>query len=524
MGARVLLVEETPWLGGMITAAGVSALDGNKGEMSGGILRELRDHLEAYYGGPQKLKTGWVSDSCFEPRVAAEWLRATAKRSAVEVWHGARVVAASLEQTRVVGAVIEWKGEVHSVRASVTIDATEWGDFLPLAMVDHRIGRESHAETGEDHAPREPDDEIQDLTYCAILRKFDGVAPPVAAQDGIAARDFDGTIAEFASTQDPSHWNHKLFDWKGFLSYSRVPNDRYLLNWPFHANDHPVSRAMIEDRAVRDRELALARRRTLAFVRLMQRELKHPEWGLDETQYGTADLLPFIPYVRECRRQIGVVTLKEDDVLPRDGAVRAPLRKDAIAVGDYYLDHHHAKRHLPEDQRLHEDYPGNGPFQVPYGALVPLRVDGLLVAEKSYAVTHIVNGCTRLQPVVMAVGQAAGAAAALCARKNLTPRELAVGELQNVLLEAKAVLFGYHDLGCHHPLFPFVQRLALVGAIDEHEPMTFEKDYPCDRARAERFAAGLVTGGVIASESAILGLYRPGMSATEFLAAATATR
>ena len=71
---------------------------------------------------------------------------------------------------------------------------------------------------------------------------------------------------------------------------------------------------------------------------------------------------------------------------------------------------------------------------MPYGCLVPATVDGLLVCDKNASVSHMANGATRLQPVVTALGQAAGMAAALCVEQNCQPRELAVEYVQEALL------------------------------------------------------------------------------------------
>jgi hypothetical protein len=65
---------------------------------------------------------------------------------------------------------------------------------------------------------------------------------------------------------------------------------------------------------------------------------------------------------------------------------------------------------------------GSWPFQIPLGALIPVRVENLLPACKNLGVTHITNGCYRLHPVEWNVGEAAGALAALCSEKGLTPR------------------------------------------------------------------------------------------------------
>jgi hypothetical protein len=65
---------------------------------------------------------------------------------------------------------------------------------------------------------------------------------------------------------------------------------------------------------------------------------------------------------------------------------------------------------------------GSWPFQIPLGALIPVRVENLLPACKNLGVTHITNGCYRLHPVEWNVGEAAGALAAYCLDKGLTPR------------------------------------------------------------------------------------------------------
>ena len=72
-GVNTLIVEETPWLGGMLTSAGVSAIDGNY-RLRGGLFREFTDAVAQHYGGYENLKTGWVSHIQFEPKVGEQIL------------------------------------------------------------------------------------------------------------------------------------------------------------------------------------------------------------------------------------------------------------------------------------------------------------------------------------------------------------------------------------------------------------------------------------------------------------------
>ena len=73
MGVSTIVAEETPWVGGMLTAAGVSCVDGNY-NLQSGIFGEFADSLAHRYGGWEALKTGWVSHINFEPHVGQEVL------------------------------------------------------------------------------------------------------------------------------------------------------------------------------------------------------------------------------------------------------------------------------------------------------------------------------------------------------------------------------------------------------------------------------------------------------------------
>ena len=81
---------------------------------------------------------------------------------------------------------------------------------------------------------------------------------------------------------------------------------------------------------------------------------------------------------------------------------------------------------------------GCWPFQIPLGALVPIRVENLLPAGKNLGVTHIANGAFRVHPVEWSVGEAAGTIVALCLERGVTPRQVRsapqlLDELQSLL-------------------------------------------------------------------------------------------
>jgi len=87
------------------------------------------------------------------------------------------------------------------------------------------------------------------------------------------------------------------------------------------------------------------------------------------------------------------------------------------------------------------------------------------VAEKSISVTNIVNGTTRLQPVVLQIGQAAGVMAALSIKEDISPAELEVRKVQSQLLEAGGYLLPYLDVPKDHPRFKVYQRIGATGIL-----------------------------------------------------------
>ena len=497
MGAEVLLLEPSPWIGGMLTAAGVSALDGNKHGAGGGLVHTFRQRLADHYGSLDALFTGWISLYGYEPhvghRIVQEWVAAEER---VTVLHGVEATRyervapnrrrITLTPTPDGLAPPDCSAPEETVTCRLFIDATEYGDGLPLAGIPYRLGRESRDAYGEPPAPPEADAQMQDLTYAATLVRQPGAAPmPSTPQEQAAWDEFRCSTTADCDASDPERLGHTVHSWERFITYAALPNDKYLLNWPHHANDFPVSRAFFEDRFYRARQLRAAKQHTLQFIKYLQTELEHPEWQIATDEYPTADHLPPLPYIRECRRMVNDHVLRMQDVVPTEDNPRAPIQTDAIAVGDYFIDHHHAAHHLPSGCRLTEDYPDNAPFQVPISVFLPPTDDPcVLVAEKSIAVTHIVNGCTRLQPVVMLMGQAVGALAAQAVDDDVAPASVAVERVQEVLLDAGCPLYAMYDVPTGHPLFRAVQELARAGVLRADDPTRLKPDAPMPSDRA----------------------------------------
>ena len=127
LGAKVVLVEQTDWLGGMLTSAGVSAIDGNY-RMRAGFWGEFCDSLISYYGSESALKTGWVSNVLYEPSAGEKILTGIiSQQKNVTVLRRAILVSLKKTSGDWVCKINDGNGTFEFV-SKVLIDATELGD------------------------------------------------------------------------------------------------------------------------------------------------------------------------------------------------------------------------------------------------------------------------------------------------------------------------------------------------------------------------------------------------------------
>lgn len=470
MGVRTLIVEESEWLGGMLTSAGVSATDGNY-KLRGGFWAEFRDSLETHYGGDSMLRTGWVSHVLFEPSVGDAILKNIVKAEKnLTVMYGARPIVYDKKNGlwRVRLACVGADGSVGSgdskdneteVTARVIIDGTELGDVAKALGVEYEIGMDSRAETFEDIAPEKKNDIIQDLTYVMILKDY-GRDVTIDKPEGYDPAPFYCSCINDKCVNPRE--SERLWAKDMMITYGKLPNGKYMINWPLEGNDYYVD---IVEMSPEERVEALkkAKNHSLSFLYFMQTELGFSNLSLADDEFPTADMLPMIPYHRESRRIDGVVRFTLNDIC-EPFSQESKLYRTSIGVGDYPVDHHHARysgwSELPN--LYFHPIPSYG---LPLGVMIPRKVDGLVVAEKSISVTNIVNGTTRLQPVVLQIGQAAGALAALACKQDKEVRKVSVRDVQSAVLLSGGYLLPYLDLKSSDRHFGALQRIGTTGII-----------------------------------------------------------
>ena len=448
MGIEVQLLEKTTWLGGMLTSAGVSAIDGNH-QMPSGIWGEFREKLYAHYGGPKAVATGWVSHTLFEPSVGNAILQSMTHFPNLEITY-----EAVYSRVKIQGAqwVVEYKkkGKTHTTQAAILIDATETGELLPLVGADFRLGMDSKEDTGEKEAPKQSNTIVQDLTYVVILKHT----------KGLVKKPKNYTLGDYACAckREGGEMFGSVTDCQQMLNYGKLPNKKYMINWPNCGNDFFVDWPNMNKKEQED-ALQRAKAFTQGFVYYIQNELGFKNLRLVK-EFPTKDNFPMIPYHREGRRVKGKVMFVTDHLeRPND----FNFYKTGIAVGDYPIDHHHNKNpEAPEIDFINIKVPS---YSIPLGSLIPEKTENFLVADKNISVSNIVNGTTRLQPVVLGIGQAAGAIAAVAIKDQINTSEVSIRKVQQALLDHTAYLMPFVAVTPSDHAFQAIQRTAASGIL-----------------------------------------------------------
>jgi hypothetical protein len=459
MGVKTMIVESGPWLGGMLTSAGVAAFDGNH-NLPAGIFGEFRNLLWQHYGGKNNVATGWVSNTLFEPHIGDSIFKAMAKsEKRLTIHYEYEFIKVLIEDEFIKGVLFldKLKNVQVLVKAKKYIDATELGDALASANIPYDLGMESDSITKEGVNRNGSNNIVQDITYVAILKDYgqpQSLIPRPANYDSL---EFDGSNTNFY--KDTTR-RKPTVDAAKMLQYGRLPNQKYMINWPIYGNDF-YANLVEQTTAQRAVLLEAAKQQTLRFIYFIQKDLGFKNISLASDEYKTKDKLPFYPYYRESRRVKGLSRMLVQHITT-PYKTKEPLYKTGIAVGDYPIDHHH-KKNIAAPQHL--EFVPVPSFNIPLSSLIPKTNNEFIIAEKSISVSNIVNGTTRLQPCVMQIGQAAGLLAAQSVIEGVAPKNISVRKVQEILLKANGYIMPYIDVPQNSPFFSAVQKIGATGLL-----------------------------------------------------------
>ena len=454
-GAKTLLIEETDWLGGMLTSAGVSAIDGNY-KLPSGFWGEFKDSLISHYGSLEALKTGWVSNVLFEPKVGNEILKSiTQNEKNLKILYSTSTQSVSKNDGNNYNYQI--KTSEGTFLSKILIDGTELGDLLPMLDDDYDVGMDSNEMYDENIAPEFKNDIIQDLTFVMILKNYNKKVK-IDKPGGYDASEFYcSTSHKDCPKSDKALWSPQQM-----MNYGKLPNDKIMINWPIYGNDY-YSNLIEMSKEEREVVFEKAKNKSLRYLYYIQDELGFDNYSISDDEYETDDNFPLIPYYREARRMKGQVTFSLNYIKnPYDQ--KHKLYRTGVLVGDYPVDHHHDAH--PEKEKLPKlaFYPIPS-YSLPFGSLISKKNSNFLVAEKSISVSNLVNGTTRLQPVVLQIGQIAGLIASESIKQNKKPSELNIRHIQSLILENGGYIQPYLDVEKTHPHFKAFQRIGSTGIL-----------------------------------------------------------
>jgi hypothetical protein len=430
-GAGTLLIEQSSGLGGTSTRGFMNCFvtfhDAQGRQAIRGIAQEIVDRLVQAGGSAGHTRDTMgecVTRVLFDPAVLEHVLFEMAAEAGVELLLNTAVVDVLTEGDRLTGLVIHNKGGLQIVTCAACVDASGDGDVAAAAGAPY---------------DKSPAAQMQPITLMFRIGGVDVQAWAAALRENPDA---------FELTRVP---DNVLDEGLGIMSLTYFAPFREAVRrgelpegvsgeqvWLLCSRDEARAGVVtvngtraegLDGTNPRDltRAAMLTRRQAAGLTAWLRAHLP----GFARCYiHSTAQHLG----VRETRRVVGEYVLTREDVL---GAVRF---HDAVAKGATPIDIHGGEAAKGENYWIKTDEAGIRPYDIPYRSLVPRGVEGLLVAGRCISATHEAHGATRMQPVAMATGQAAGTAAALAARLGVVPRALDVATLQETLVRAGQVV------------------------------------------------------------------------------------
>lgn len=397
-GAQTLLMERFGALGGMATTGLLQGwlyltVSGGGERTVAGILQELIDRGQA---------GGWCRDSgsvaVFNAEALKRELDILAAEAGVDVLFHAFAADAVSEDGRVAGVVAATKQGPWAFLGRVTIDCTGDGDIAAWAGADYEMGR-----------------------------PLDGLCQPVTLMAFVAGLDME-RVADYRR-QDPRMKNMlaravQAGDMDPFETVMHGIQPDPLLPGYAYLNDTAIRR--VDATNPRDMTRAEVEGRKQAH-QLVQVFRKYLPGGEDAVLVATAATVG----VRESRRIMGDYVLDVHDVLN--------CRKfaDGIARNAFMIDVHDPEGGGNWNSRF---LPRGGWHHIPYRCLLPRGLENILVAGRCVSATHEALASIRVMAQCIAMGQAAGTAAALACAAGVSPRQVDVAELQDTLRAQGAIV------------------------------------------------------------------------------------
>ncbi len=395
-GAKVALLERYGVPGGNLTCGHVGPILGMVGKGT------MRDELMALLEVPDNDMIGRVGvahDMQRAKTVLTEFIH----HENIEVYLQTMAADALVEDHRVTGVVISTKEGLLALEGKVVVDATGDGDVAAFAGCQIEKGRE------------------------------DGLMQPVTLEFTLDNVDEDRGVICIGDVDDVAFNGQRFLDYcKQCAQKGMLPE--HLAAVRLHPTVHKGERQVnttqangVDSTKIEDlypAELAL-RGQIDTLIRFFRENLP----GYENCKYIASGTTTGI---RESRRVVGEYLITAEELA-------AGKRFDDVVVhrAEFIVDIHNPAGAGQAEEKIQYVVP----YDLPYGCFVPKGVDGLMTAGRCISGTHRAHASYRVMSICMAMGQAVGVAAALCARQGCQPRELDVKALQKELAALGVELF-----------------------------------------------------------------------------------
>lgn len=565
---KIVLVNDIEWLGGQFSSEGVGCPDewttvnGRRVNFPrSGLYKEVIDRIRAHnsqtYGIPSP-GNAYCGTETIEPAAAAAIFEQLVKphvdSGVLRIERGWQPASVQVDKGAVTAVTFQKASKPDlTVRAKLTLDSSDWGDVIRLSGAKYSAGADLKSRFGEPSAPANYDDgdpqEMNPISWCVVLREAgkNSTIPKPAIYDPRSFTQLDKTppwVDSDMSTgvYSQSGWSvythRRLVDrWHNNLD---AGTEATFLNWP--VQDYPLCQLPQRVVDALERTGFGASKKNIVHLTHAQRQIifedakqhalgmiYHLQTAVHDrvgdfpqtfrymrltTEFGTPDLLPPKPYVREGLRLEALYMLREQDIRaetrePKWAKVMVP---DGVFGFQFNIDFHPTRRRfLTEDRNgpwLYVQTPSRGwhtdtdRAMFPLRGLVPVQMNGLLGCSKNIGVSSVVQSALRLHGQMMHVGQASATLAWMCLRDGVQPRAVAgsqqhVRELQLRLVRGSGgpgmLLWPWQDLPVDSPHFEAANMLAVRGIWPaDASSVFFDANHTVTRRELARVLARLV--------------------------------
>lgn len=421
-GARTLLVEQNGCLGGMLTMAGTGpqmTFHAGSTQVVRGIAEEIVERLvkEGFSPGHMEDFVGYASSiTPFDAEGMKLVLETMVRESGADLLYHTVYTGCEREGRKITGVHLYGKQGFFTVTGSVFIDASADGDLATHAGVESVYGRE------EDHLaqPMTMNIKVRNVDRERVIEYVKGHSDDMLSTipfDRLELIPRSGVQGAYSVVRKAREAGEFPIDRDMVLCFETNNLGEYILNM-----SRIVKRSAVDSFDLTEAEIE-GRRQAHIIVNFMKKYIP----GFEQAVIVSTG--PHIG-VRESRKINGVYKLTATDLLQNK------MFEDAIAMGGYPID-----IHSPDGGTMEHHYLKEGSwYSIPYRCLYTNELDNLLVTGRCMSATHEACAAVRVTPILMAISEGAGTAAALAAGQGISVAAIDVVQLRETLKAGGAFL------------------------------------------------------------------------------------